>query len=317
MDRTEATPEKLMRHDTAPLFLDELQVRRVLRYELLLPAIRQALMDYSAGRVTQPLRSLLPAGESGFFGVMPAVYGDYMGAKLVCAFPQNAYIGLPTHLATVHLISRATGETLAIMDGRLITEMRTAAVSAIAADLLATPQTPVLAILGSGVQAHSHLEALRHVRNFQEVRVWSRTPASAEIFALETGAKAVSAEEAVRGADIVVVATSSQTPVLKGEWLKEGAFVTAVGAIGPTARELDDPAMHNVVVVECREAARKEAADIALSGTVVDAELGELLAGKHLSRKTRNTIFKSVGIAVEDIASAKLVYEALNRQHEK
>ena len=298
----------------APVFYDEAQVRQVLNYQVLIPAVRQALIDYSAGRVMQPLRSLLPVGETGFLGVMPAVYGDYMGAKLVCAFPQNAAHGIPTHLATVHLISRATGETLAIMDGRLITEMRTAAVSAVAADLLAPPHAPVLAILGSGVQAHSHLEALRHVRSFQEVRVWSRTPAQAEKFASETGAKAASAEAAVQGADIVVVATGAQTPVLKGQWLKERALVTAVGAVGPTARELDDQAMNNVLVVESREAALKESADVVLSGAVVAAELGELLAGKQLSRQTRNTVFKSVGIAVEDLASAKLVYEALQRE---
>jgi thiomorpholine-carboxylate dehydrogenase len=189
--------------------------------------------------------------------------------------------------------------------------MRTACASAVAADLLAPRNTPVLAILGSGVQAYSHLQALKHVREFQEVRVWSRTAAQAEKFASENGAKSTSAEAAVRGADIVVVATGAQTPLLKGAWLKDGALVTAVGAVGPTARELDDDVMTNVVVVECREAASKEAADIFLSGAVIDAEIGELLNGKRLARKTRNTVYKSVGIAVEDLASARLVYEAL------
>ena len=210
----------------------------------------------------------------------------------------------------IQLFSAATGEPLAIMDGRLITEMRTAAVSAIATDLLARRDTQVLAILGSGVQARSHLEALRLVRPFGEVRVWSRTPEHAARFARETGARAMSAEAAVREADVVVTATSSPEPVLRGEWLRDGAHVNAVGAVGPSMRELDDRAMQGVLVVESREAVEKESGDVILSGATVYGELGELLAGGRKIPTGQRTVFKSVGIAIEDLAAAKLVYES-------
>src|SRR4051812_42447530 len=143
------------------LFLTEDQVREVLGYEDLIPAIRRALIDFSAGRVVQPVRSVMQVQASaGWFGVMPAVYGSVMGTKMVTFFPRNAEFGKHTHLAVIQLFRADTGEPLAVMDGRLITEMRTAAVSAVAVDLLAPPHTSVLAILGSGVQARSHFRAL-------------------------------------------------------------------------------------------------------------------------------------------------------------
>jgi thiomorpholine-carboxylate dehydrogenase len=187
--------------------------------------------------------------------------------------------------------------------------MRTAAVSALATDLLAPKDARVLALLGSGVQAHSHLEALRLVRCFDEVRVWSRTPANAERFARETGARATSAEESVRGADVIVTATYSSTPVLRSEWLKERCHINAIGAVGPTRRELDDRAIAGYLVVDSREAAMQESGDLLLSGATPHAELGELLAGGRPIREARRTVFKSVGLAVEDVAAAKLVYE--------
>jgi thiomorpholine-carboxylate dehydrogenase len=282
--------------------------------EELIPALRRALIEFSAGRVVHPVRMVLrtapgPDSPSGYFGVMPAVYGNVMGAKLVTFFAGNARGSLPTHQAVIQLFSATTGEPLAAMDGRLITEMRTAAVSAIATDLLARRDTQVLAILGSGVQARSHLEALRVVRQFGEVRVWSRTPEHAARFARETGAWPMTAEAAVRGADVVVTATSSPEPVLRGEWLRDGAHVNAVGAVGPTLRELDDRAMQGLVVVESREAADRESGDVILSGATVYAELGELLSGLIAAPKGQRTVFKSVGIAIEDLAAAKLVYE--------
>lgn len=289
------------------LFLGEEQVRARLRYEDLMPALREALIDYSAGRVQQPVRSVLTVPEhEGWFGMMPAVMGDVMGAKLVTVFPRNARRGLHTHLAVIALFSSRTGELLAVMDGRLITEMRTAAVSAIATDLLAARDARVLAILGSGVQARSHLRALRMVRDFSDVRVWSRNAENAAAFASETGARAVAAEDAVRGADVVVTVTNSPEPVLRGEWLKDGAHVNAVGAVGATRRELDSSAMQAFVVVESRESAAREAGEILLAGATVDAELGELLAGAPWERKGR-TVYKSLGIAVEDLAAARLV----------
>ena len=243
---------------------------------------------------------------------MPAL-ADGLGIKLVTFYPTNAERGVPTHMATIFLADPQTGEPLAIMDGRLITEMRTAAVSAVATKLLAAEDASVLAILGSGVQARSHNEALGLVRHFQEVRVWSQTKEHAEKFADEIGGKAMSAEEAVRGADVVVTATSSREPVLKGSWLKPGVHVNAVGACRPDWRELDDEAMRNVVFVDSREAAMKESGDVILSEAKIHGELGEALVGKISTRKEETTIFKSLGMAVEDIAAAMLVYRSVTK----
>src|SRR5206468_9598034 len=204
-----------------------------------------------------------------------------------------------------------TGTPLAIMDGRLITEMRTAAVSAAATKLLASPDAKILAILGSGVQARSHAEALGLVRQFEEVRVWSPTKEHAKQFAEEIGGTAMSGEDAVRGADVIVTVTNSKTPVLKGSWLKPGCHVNAIGACRPDWRELDDEAMSNVVFVDSREAALKESGDVILSGVKIYAELGEALAGKVPPRAKDTTIFKSLGMAVEDIAAALLVYRSV------
>jgi thiomorpholine-carboxylate dehydrogenase len=217
-------------------------------------------------------------------------------------------------MATIFLVDPETGVPLAIMDGRLITEMRTAAVSAAATKLLASRDAKVLAILGSGVQAHSHAEALRLVRDFEEIRVWGPTREHAESFAKEIGAKSMSAEEAVRGADVVVTVTNSKTPVLKGSWLKPGSHVNAIGACRPDWRELDDEAMSNVVFVDSREGAMKESGDVILFGAKIYAELGEALAAKVPSRANETTIFKSLGMAVEDIAAAMLVYRAASEK---
>jgi ornithine cyclodeaminase/alanine dehydrogenase-like protein (mu-crystallin family) len=216
-------------------------------------------------------------------------------------------------MAMILLFDRDTGTPLAVMDGRLITEMRTAAVSAVATKLLAPAEARVLAILGSGVQARSHTEALRLVRPFDEIRIWSRTQAHAEELAAEIGGKATSAEQAVRGADVVVTVTSSTTPVLQGKWLKPGCHVNAVGACRPDWRELDDDAMSNAVFVDSRAAAVQEAGDVILSGAKIHAELGEVLAGKAEPRQNEITIFKSLGLAVEDLASALLVYRSVTQ----
>jgi thiomorpholine-carboxylate dehydrogenase len=293
-----------------PLYLDEEQVRKYLRMAELIPMMEKALIDFSAGKVTQPVRSGInvdPPG--GFFFMMPAL-AEGLGVKIVTFYPSNAERGIPTHMATIFLVDPETGAPLAVMDGRLITEMRTGAVSAVATKLLALPDAKVLAILGSGVQARSHLKALQLVRKFEEVRVWSQTAAHAERFAEEIGAKAMSAEAAVRDADVVVTATSSKTPVLQGSWLKAGCHVNAVGACRPDWRELDDDAMTNVVFVDSRDGAMKESGDVILSGAKIYAELGAALAGKVGPRQNKTTIFKSLGMAVEDIAAAMLVYRS-------
>jgi ornithine cyclodeaminase/alanine dehydrogenase-like protein (mu-crystallin family) len=295
-----------------PLFLNEEQVRQHLHMAELIPAMEKALIEFSGGKVTQPVRSVInvdPPG--GFLGLMPALTPDGLGLKAVTFYPSNVERGIPTHMATIFLVDPQTGTPLAIMDGRLITEMRTAAVSAAATKLLASPDAKILAILGSGVQARSHAEALQLVRNFEEIRVWSPTKEHAERFAKEVGGKAMSAAEAVRGADVVVTTTNSKTPALKGSWLKPGSHVNAIGACRPDWRELDDEAMSNVVFVDSREGAMKESGDVILSGAKIYAELGEALAGKLPSRANETTIFKSLGMAVEDIAAAMLVYRKL------
>jgi ornithine cyclodeaminase/alanine dehydrogenase-like protein (mu-crystallin family) len=291
--------------------LQEKDVQALLSYNELVPAIRQALMDYSAGRVQQPVRSILSVPEhAGWFGVMPAVYGSLMGAKLVTFYPQNVALGKHTHMAVIQLFDATTGEPLLAMDGRLITEMRTAAVSAVAIDHLADPQAKVLAILGSGVQARSHMRALEGIRSFTEVRVWSRTAENARRFAGEIGASCSNtAEEAVRGADVVLSLTSAAQPILRGQWLSPHAMVCAIGSATPERRELDDEAMRGPVVVECRKAASREAGEIVLSQAQISAEIGELLNGASLQRNGRPVVFKSVGLAVEDLAAARLVYD--------
>lgn len=298
-----------------PLFLAEDQVRRHLRMSELISAMEKALIEFSAGKVTQPVRSIIKvevAAATGFLGLMPALTPDGLGLKAVTFYPSNAARGIPTHMAMVFIVDSQTGTPLAIMDGRLITEMRTAAVSAAATKLLASQDAKVLAILGSGVQARSHAEALQLVRRFEEICVWSPTTEHAEQFAKQIGGKAMSAEEAVRGADVIVTATNSTTSILKGAWLKHGCHVNAIGACRPDWRELDNAAMkESVVFVDSRDGAIKESGDVILSGAEVYAELGEALASKVPARANETTIFKSLGMAVEDIAAAMLVYRSV------
>jgi alanine dehydrogenase len=289
------------------LILDEEAVRELLRMEELIPAMERALADLSTGKVVQPVRTMMPIAEhEGFLGVMPA-YAGALGVKLVAFYPNNR--GVPTHHAVIQLFKPDTGEPLVLMDGRLITEERTAAVSAVATKYLARPDASVLALIGSGVQARSHLKALRLVRDFREVRVWS--PRHAADFAREHGVRATSsAEEAVAGADVIVTATSSKTPVLRGEWLAPGAHINAVGAPRPDWRELDDEVLRRArLYVDSRAAAEKESGDARAARGVV-AELGEVAAGGKPGRLSADeiTVFKSLGLAVEDVVSADLVY---------
>lgn len=289
------------------MILDEGAVRDLLRMEDLIPVMASALADLSSGKVVQPMRVMVPiADHGGFLGLMPA-YGGALGAKLVTFYPNNQ--GVPTHHAVIVLFRPETGEPLVTMDGRLITEMRTAAVSAVATKCLARPEASVLGILGAGVQARSHLEALRLVRTFREIRVWS--PRNARAFAKQFGIRAAaSAAEAVRGADVIVVATTSQTPVLLGEWLSAGTHINAVGAPRPTWRELDDAVLRAArIYVESREAATRESGDVIAAGQVY-AEIGEVVTGAKRGRESASeiTLFKSVGVAIEDVATADLVY---------
>jgi ornithine cyclodeaminase/alanine dehydrogenase-like protein (mu-crystallin family) len=297
------------------MYLDEAAIRPVLSWDRLIPAMERALVAFSRGRVVQPVREMLTIEEGRrYLGVMSAVAENAMGAKLVSFYPGNAGTGVATHHAMILLFRTDSGEPLAVMDGRLITEMRTAAVSAAATKYLASPDSRVLALLGSGVQAEAHLNALRQVRSFAEVRVWSRTAEHARRFAERHGIRMMPAEEAVHGADVLVTATSAVEPILKGAWLKPGAHVNAVGSPRPSWRELDDAAMANLLVVDSRAAVLKESGDVILSRAAIHAEIGEIFAGTASVSAQSTTIFKSVGIAVEDIAAAELVYD-IARSH--
>ncbi len=301
-----------------PGYIDEAGVRAALEWDPLIDVMEAALRAFSSGKVLQPVRSVLTIEEGGrYLGVMPAVAEEAMGVKLVSFYPANAGKGLATHHAMIVLMRPETGEPMAAMDGTLITEMRTAAVSAAVTRRTARPDSRILAILGSGVQARAHLDALRRVRDFDQVRVWSRTPERAQRFAFEHGAIAADdVRAAVEGADVIVTATNAQEPVLRGEWVKPGAHVNAVGANRPNWRELDDELMtSSALIVDSREAALMESGDVILSGASIYAEAGELFSGaKAAPPAGRTTVFKSLGLAAEDIATARLVYESLARR---
>lgn len=295
-------------------FISEEEIRQQLDLHELMTTMEAALIEFSAGKVTQPLRGVISIPEHrGWFGLMPAVYRDVIGVKLVTVFPNNVNVGLDTHQALIQLFDCATGAPLAVLDGRLITAWRTAAVSALATRELAAPNARVLAILGSGVQARTHVAMLRLVRNFEEVRVWSRTPENAHRFADEVRARVMSAADAVSGADVIVTATHSSEPVLQGEWLNDRAHLNVVGAVGLHARELDTEAMRKgAVVVESREAALHESGDIVQAGAPIYAELGEIFAGKTPKPQTPITVYKSLGVAVEDVAAARMIYKKIH-----
>lgn len=314
------------------MYIPEDQVRAVLTYRALIPAIRQALIDYSAGKVEQPLRTVLrvkdKAGNpTGWFATMPVIAGDYMAVKTVTFYPGNRSLAsdkaggkhLHTHLATIELLDRATGEPLAVMDGRLITEMRTAAVSAVAVEALA-PKAKTLGILGSGVQARAHIEALRQVQPaFREagaIRIWSRNIQKSAELADELGL-IVSRVEDAASRDVVVTVTAATEPVLFGKWLAPVSLVVAVGAVGPKLRELDDEAMAGYLIAESRQGSENESGDVILSGANVQAELGEILVGSAPFPPAGRVVFKSLGMAIEDLTGASLLWSAIRTQTSK
>jgi ornithine cyclodeaminase len=295
----------------------------------LVEAMPSALAAFSSGSADQPLRTVLQVGEHhAFFGIMPAYLpsSGAMGTKLVTVFEGNAAVGLPSHLATIVLLDSATGALLAIVDGRYITEARTAAVSAVSARLLARADAGVLALIGSGVQARSHLEALAHVRTLREVRVWSPSADRRRAF-VESMAPTVacplrdvsSAREAVAGADLIAIVSAAREPVVHGAWIAPGAHVCAVGACRPDQREMDTELVSRArLFVDSRRAALAESGDVlipiaegAITPAHIAGELGELTAGRVAGRESPDqvTIFKSLGMAVEDVTAAHLAWE--------
>jgi alanine dehydrogenase len=306
-----------------PRWLSERDVRQALAMPALIDAMAEALARFSAGAVDQPVRTAIELGPRCFFGVMPAFDSGrgILGCKLVSVVPPNSARGLPTHQAVIALFDAETGSLEAVLDGRYITEARTAAVSAVSLRQLARPEADVLAILGSGVQARSHLEAFRHVREFHHVRAWSPTAEHLRRFVDECGIEpALSAEAAVRGAGVVLLATDSVSPVLASAWVNDGAHVIAIGACRPSQREID-PALvaRSALFVDSGAAALVESGDIVQSiaeGRIdaghIRAELGQVVSGASPGRRTAEevTLFKSLGLAIEDLAAAALAWRS-------
>ena len=293
-------------------------------------AMAAVLAGHARGQMFMPLRSvMIPPDADGFMGLMPGwrgPYGDGAAAfalKAVCIMPGNPARGLDAHQGLVTLFDGQTGVPTAILDASAITEVRTAAVTAVATGALARPDASTLAILGAGTQARAHLRALHAVRGFGQVRIYAPTEAHARRLAGQAGDLGVrltvtaSAADAVRGADVVVTATSSREPVLRREWLEPGAHVNAVGASSPQARELDTATVAaSALFCDSRESLRHEAAEFRLAITEgliagedhVRAELGEVLAGTAPGRRDHGelTLFRSLGLAIEDLAAAEL-----------
>ena len=307
----------------AILVLNQSEVERLLDMEGCIDAMAEVLEALARGELFQPLRLIaFPPGERSAIGLMPAHRAGSAPAyalKTICLFPDNPARGLDAHQGTVTLFSGETGEVRALMNASAITAIRTAAVSGVATRLLAREDARELAIVGAGVQGRWHVESMRAARPFERIRIASRTFAHAQALAAETGAEAVeTVEEAVRGADVVVTATSSSEPVLERGWLKPGAHVNAVGSSIPKARELDSATIaEGSLFVDRRESTVSEAGDYltplaegAISGPEhIRAELGEILLGRHPGRTAPDelTVFKSLGLAVEDLAAAEYV----------
>ncbi|XP_062999176.1 ketimine reductase mu-crystallin isoform X1 [Elgaria multicarinata webbii] len=303
-----------------PVFLGAEEVEKYLpSASLLIPPLEVALGNFSKGSeggVVQPVRTVVPIQKyNGFLGVMPAYSAndDALTTKLVTFYEHLNDPNVPSHQATVLLFDPSNGTLKAVMDGSVITAKRTAAVSAIATKLLMPVDSEVLCILGTGVQARSHYEIFMELFSFKEVRIWNRTKENAEKFARSVNGPVrvcSSAQEAVTGADVIVTVTMATKPILYGDWVKPGAHVNAIGASRPDWRELDDDIMRNsVLYVDSREAALRESGDVILSGAKIFAELGEALLGTKPALCEKTTVFKSLGMAIEDTVAAKMVFD--------
>ena len=307
------------------LILGHDDVVRLLPMGECIAVMERALSALARGELHNPLRSIVrPPAAQTLLALMPAYRGGdkpLYALKTVCIAPGNAARGLDPHQGTVTLFDGETGETRALLDASAITAIRTAAVSAVATRALARPGARVLAILGAGVQAGSHLEALCALRDWDEIRVWARDPERARELGARAGvgvSVAASAWAAVDGADVICTTTSAREPVLQRDWLRAGAHINAVGSSIPTTRELDSATMAAAsLFVDRRESTENEAGDYlfplregAISPGHIRAELGEVLVGAAPGRTSDDelTVFKSLGLAVEDLAAAEHVY---------
>jgi len=312
------------------LILDSEQIRELLPMSDCIELMADALSSLAHGEVFQPLRTIIrPPEARGLLGLMPAYRtGDHgaFGMKAICVFPGNPAIGKDAHQGAVMLFSRETGEMIALMNASEITAIRTAAVSAVATRLLARENAHQLGIIGAGVQARTHLVALDVVREITQARVACRNIEHAQELVREMQPRFAfpiepveSNEEAVRGADLIVTATSSQEPVLYKDWISAGAHVNAIGTHSPKSREIDSATMAaSRIFVDRRESALNEAGDYLLAAKegLINAdgivgEIGELLIGTKHGRNSVNeiTLFKSLGLAIEDVACAEYLYQ--------
>ena len=304
------------------IVLSEHDVRELLDMESCIEAMTEVLASLARGELYQPLRSIARPPDAGtLLGLMPAYRAEPASAyalKEIVVVPTNPARGLDTHMGGVLLHDGETGELVAMMNASPITEIRTAAVSAVATRALARPGAGRVAILGSGAQARGHVHAMRAVLGDPEIRIWSRNEDAAEQLAGEVGAiVAPSVDAALFGAEVVCTTTAATEPIVEKRWLASGAHLNAVGSCFPTTRELDtETVAHSSFFTDRRESCLNEAGDFILAaaeGAVgpehIKAELGEVLAGMHPGREHEDelTVFESLGIAVEDLASAELV----------
>lgn len=309
------------------LILDAAAVRAAFRYDAAIPVMRAAMETAGRGDVCQPQRLLLdPPMVPGVAGLMAAAVGSgpvAFGFKAATLFPDNAARGLDSVQSLVALLDAETGVPRTLLAGHVVTEIRTAAVSAVATAALARRDACDLAVLGAGVQGKAHIEAISLVRTLRRIRVWNRTPARAEAlvaWARQRGLPAevtATARDAVIDADIICTTTASPTPVVDGDWLAPGVHINAVGAFQPTTRELGgDVVAGATVLVDSRESALAAAGDLLLAvkdGLLdeppIAAELGDVLLGRHQGRTTddQRTIFESLGLALQDVAAAAYI----------
>ena len=310
------------------LVLSERDVQKLLNIEELIQALEQAHIQYSTGKAVMPVRLVVPLPQiHGRITSMPGYLRQdkALGMKVVTYFQNNPKQDLPAILATIMLFSAETGKLIAVIDGSFITAIRTACASAMATKGLANPSTPVAGILGAGVQARAHIQALCRVKKLQRIKIYSPLGISAERVRQELESEVgvdievvSSAEDTVRGADLVVTVTTAKEPVLELEWLKPGAHINAVGSHRPDLREIDGTTLaRSKVVVDSREAVMAECGDILLAikeksitENSIHAEIGEVLAGTKPGRTSADeiTLYKSVGIAIQDVAAAHLIY---------
>ena len=316
----------------AMLTISQAEVREWLSMTSCIKVMGEALSDFAMGEVVQVLRSAVPINDSNVLGQMPGYLkkGGVLGTKIITVFPDNHRHGLPSHQGVVLLFDAKNGALKAVVDGSEITAIRTAAVSAIATDLLARKNSEVLCLLGAGQQARTHLEAILLVRPIKEVKVWSRNSENAKQFKSEMEPKFNlsikiygTAEEAVYDADIICTVTSSKKPILRGAWVKEGVHINSVGACRPDDRELDSELVKkSLFYVDSIESATNESGNylIPLKEGMIDkqhiiGEIGGLLINKTPGRASEKciTIFESLGLAIEDIAAANYIYEQIVR----